>query len=159
MPALPVAGPVRGHPVAGEIHLYNPCALRHAAVVMMKKLLPWLLAPLLLGGCATTFTNLTPRQQVRNANHLYPVEVAFTTRQQSLRWETMQAFINVGSDFLPMRQTRLMSNRWEGLVPVARGTNVVHYRYKFDFKYNAVGQPPQNDSALSPEYTLRILEP
>ena len=44
-------------------------------------------------------------------------------------------------------------------VPVPDGMNVVHYRYKFDFKYNAVGEPPQNDSAISPEYTLRILEP
>ena len=126
---------------------------------MMKKLLPLLLAPLLLAGCSTTFTNLTPQRQVRNANHLYPVEVAFTTRQQSLRWDSIQAYINVGTDFLPMRQTRLMSNRWEGLVPVPDGSNVVHYRYKFDFKYNAMGEPPQNDSAISPEYTLRILAP
>ena len=124
----------------------------------MKKFLPCLLAPLLLAGCATTFTNLTPKQQVRNANHLYPVEVAFTTRQQSLRWESIQPFIKVGGDSLPMRQTRLMSNRWEGLVPVPAGTKVVNYRYKFDFKYNAIGEPPQDDSALSPEYTLRILD-
>ena len=125
---------------------------------MMKKFLPFLLAPLLLAGCATTFTNLTPQQQVRNANHLYPVEVAFTTRQQSLRWESIQPFIKVGADSLPMRQTRLMSNRWEGLVPVPAGAKVVNYRYKFDFKYNAIGEPPQDDSAISPEYTLRILD-
>jgi hypothetical protein len=50
-----------------------------------------------------------------------------------------------------------MTNRWEGLVPVPAGTNLVHYRYKFDFKYNAMGNP-QSDSALSKDYTLRIEE-
>lgn len=123
---------------------------------MWKKILPVLLAPLLLAGCGT-FTNLTPQRQVRNANNLYPVEVAFNTRQQSLRWESIQPFVNVGTDFYPMRPTLLMKNRWEGLVPVPPGTNTIRYRYKFDFKYNAVGDQPQNDSAISPEYSLRIL--
>jgi hypothetical protein len=50
-----------------------------------------------------------------------------------------------------------MTNRWEGLVPVPAGTNLVHYRYKFDFKYNAMGNP-KSDSALSKDYTLRIEE-
>lgn len=125
---------------------------------MLKKFLPVLLLPLLLTGCATTFTNLSPLRQVRNANHLYPVEVAFNSRQQSLRWETIQPMINIGTEFFPMRQTLRMTNRWEGLVPVPAGKNVVEYRYKFEFKYNAVGQPPQEDSALSPVYSLRIIE-
>jgi hypothetical protein len=125
---------------------------------MLKKFLPLLLVPLVLAGCATTFTNLTPQHQVRNANHLYPVEVAFTSRQQSLRWETIQPSVNVGTEFYPMRPTLLMTNRWEALVPVPAGKNVIQYRYKFDFKYNEFGQPPQNDSASSPQYTLRILD-
>ena len=114
------------------------------------------MVPLLLAGCAT-FTNLTPQRQVRNANNLYPVEVAFNTRQQSLRWDSIQPFVNVGPDFFPMRPTLLMNNRWEGLVPVPPGTNTIRYRYKFDFKYNVVGDQPQSDSAISPEYTLRVL--
>lgn len=124
----------------------------------MKKLLPVLLAPLLLAGCATTFTNLSPLQQVRNPNHLYPVEVALNSRQQSLRWESIQPFVNVGTEFYPMRPTKLMTNRWEALVPVPASQNNVHYRYKFDFRYNALGKPPQNDSATSPEFTLRIVD-
>jgi hypothetical protein len=63
----------------------------------------------------------------------------------------------VGANYYPMRSTSLMTNRWEGLLPVPAGVNMVHYRYKFDFKYNAMG-PARSDSALSPEYTLRILE-
>ena len=124
---------------------------------MSKKFLTALLLPLLLfvGGCTTLFTNLTPQHQERNPNHLYPVEVALESRQQTLRWESIQPQIVVGTEFYPMRPTLLMSNRWEGLVPVPAGTNLIHYRYKFDFKYNAMGNP-KSDSALSPDYTLRI---
>lgn len=117
------------------------------------------LALVLVAACGcTSFSNLTPRQQVRNPDGLYPVEVAFHSRRQSLRWDTIQAYVNVGTEFYPMRPTPLMSNRWEGLLPVPPGTNLVHYRYKFDFKYNAVGRPPQSDSAYSPYYRLRILD-
>jgi hypothetical protein len=124
---------------------------------MLKKALPLLLIPLLLMGCRATFTNLTPEQQFRNTNNLYSVEVALDSRQQSLRWESIKPQIVVGMDFYPMRPTLLMTNRWEGLVPVPSGTNLVHYRYKFDYQYNAMGNP-KPDSALSPEYTLRIIE-
>jgi len=124
---------------------------------MLKRLSLLVVLPLFLAGCTTTFTNLTPLQQSRNANNLYPVEVAFTTRQQSLRWDTIKPQIAVGNEYYPMRQTLLMTNRWEGLLPVAANTGVVHYRYKFDFIYNTMGTL-RPDSALSPEYTLRVLE-
>ena len=125
---------------------------------MLKRFLSLLILPLLVTGCATTFTNLSPQRQVRNTNNLYPVEVAFNSRQQSLRWETIKPMINIGNEFYPMRPTLRMTNRWDGLVPVPAGKNVTEYRYKFEFKYNAVGQPPQDDSALSPVYKLLILD-
>ena len=125
---------------------------------MLKRTLPLLLLPLLLAGCQATFTNLTPRQQVRNPENLYPVEVAFTTRQQTLRWQSIEPKIMVGTEMYPMQSTPIMTNRWEGLVPVPSDTSIVRYRYKFDFKNNAFGGPV-SDSAISPEYTLRILEP
>lgn len=121
-----------------------------------KKFFSLLLLPLLMGGCAATFTNLTPTRQTANSDNLYPVEVAFTTRQQSLRWESINPQIVVGTDVYPMRQTPLMTNRWEGLIPVAPGTSLIHYRYKFDFLDNSFGAP-KPDSAISPQYTLRIL--
>jgi len=126
---------------------------------MLKRTFQVLLLPfaLLLGGCASTFTNLTPQHQERNANNLYQVEVAMTSRQQSLRWESIKPQIVVGTEFFPMRPTPLMTNRWEGLVPVPAGTNLVHYHYKFDFLYNTMGTP-KPDSALSPDYTLRIVD-
>jgi hypothetical protein len=122
---------------------------------MMKKLLPLVWLPLVLAGCATTFTNLTPLQQPRNANNLYAVEVAFNSRQQTLRWETIQPQVVVGKDFYPMHPTPLMKNRWEALIPVPAGAGLVHYQYKFEFEYNALGKP-KADSANSPTYTLKI---
>ena len=125
---------------------------------MLKKMLPMLSLPLLLlAGCASSFTNLTPQHQVRNANNLYPVEVAFDSSRQALRWDSIKPQIVSGSEFYTMRPTLLMTNRWEGLVPVSPGTNIVHYRYKFDYDYNAMGAP-RSDSSLSREYSLRILD-
>jgi hypothetical protein len=124
---------------------------------MFKKSLPLLSLSLLLAGCATQLTNLTPQQQARNTNNLYAVEVAFDSRQQTIRWETIQPKIVVGTQFYDMRPTPFMTNRWEGLIPVRPETTIVHYRYKFDFSYNRMGKPG-NDNAVSKEYTLRIVE-
>ena len=124
---------------------------------MLRKNLLLSFLPLLLAGCAATLTNLTPLHQVRNANNLYPVEVALSSRQQTLRWQSIHPQIVVGTEFYEMRPTLLMTNRWEGLVPVPPGVNVVHYRYKFDYMENAFG-PPRPNSASSPEYTLRIVD-
>lgn len=120
-----------------------------------KKFLP-VLPALLLTGCAATFTNLTPLEQTRNANNLYPVEVAFNSQQQSLRWESLHPYVLVNGRLYDMRQTPLMTNRWEGFVPVPAGDNTVGYRYKFDYLYNNIGTPPKPDSAYSPQYKLQI---
>ncbi len=124
---------------------------------MLKKLVPLLLLPLLLAGCNATFTNLTPTTQTRNPQNLYPVEVALNSHQQSLRWQSIKPQILVGTESYPMRTTPLLTNRWEGLIPVPVGINLVHYRYKFDFDYNAMGKP-RSDSALSPEFTLQVVD-
>ncbi len=122
---------------------------------MLKRMLPLLFAPLLLAGCTATFTNLTPTQRTRSTNNLYQVEVAMNSRQESLRWDSIHPQIVVGNDYYPMRPTALMTNRWEGLVPVPPGVNQIHYRYKFDYSYNSLGTP-RNNSAMSPEYTLKV---
>jgi hypothetical protein len=124
---------------------------------MLKKCLSLLALSLLITGCASQFTNLTPQQRLRNENNFYLVEVAFKSRQQSLRWDSIQPYVVVGTNFYPMRPTLLMNNRWETLVPVPRGTNLVRYSYKFDFEYNAFGRR-KADSAISAEYSLQILD-
>jgi hypothetical protein len=139
--------------------LYNRESLRQARTMIMgRKILPLLVLALIATGCTTaTITNLTPQQQFRNQNGFYPVEAAFNSSQQSLRWSTIKPSVMVGSEYLPMRPTLLMTNRWEGFIPVPAGVNTVKYRFKFDFQYNALGAP-RDDSALSKEYILRIVE-
>jgi hypothetical protein len=124
---------------------------------MAKRFLPLFLLPLWLAGCSAHFTNLTPGQLPRNNNNLYPVEVAFQSRQQSLRWDSIKPQVVVGTDLYPMQPVQLMRNRWETLIPVPAGSNVVHYRFKFDYQYNAI-PARKADSAASTSYTLRITD-
>jgi hypothetical protein len=124
---------------------------------MWKKFLP-VLSVLLLAGCAGTFTRLTPLQQSRNANNLYPVEVAFNSQQQSLRWETIQPYVLVNGELYLLRPVPLVQNRWQGFVPVPAGVNSVDYRFKFNYKYNNLGSAPKSTSAVSPIYKLNIVD-
>ena len=126
---------------------------------MLKKFLP-LLPVLLLAGCAGpgTFTRLTPVQQPRNPDNLYPVEASFDSKQQSLCWDSIHAYVLVNGRALPMRQVPLVKNRWEGVVPVPAGAAGVNYRFKFDYLYNAFGKQPQPNSVTSKVYTLKVME-
>jgi hypothetical protein len=140
-----------------EIQLYKPTPFMSTWVIMLKKFLA-VLPLILLTGCATTFTRLTPLEQQRNSNNLYPVEVAFNSSQQSLRWDSIQPNVLVNGVLYPMRQVPMMQNRWDGFVPVLPGANSVSYRFKFDYTYNVFGQPPRPDSAFSPLYKLTIID-
>jgi hypothetical protein len=125
---------------------------------MLKKFLP-LLPVLLLAGCATaTFTRLTPAQQTRNSDNLYPVEAAFDSHQQSLRWDSIHAYVIVNGQPEPMRPVPLVKNRWEGVVHVPPGANSASYRFKFDYLYNNFGTKPQPNSVSSKNYTLKVVD-
>lgn len=124
----------------------------------LRKLLLFL-PVLLLAGCASgTFTRLTPNEQPRNANNLYPVETMFNSQQQSLRWDSIHAYVLVDGQPYTMRQVPMLPNRFEGLVPVPPTENTVRYRFKFDYLYNAFGTAPRPNSEFSKLYTLRILD-
>jgi hypothetical protein len=125
--------------------------------MIWKKFLP-LLPLLVLTGCAGTFTRLTPNQQPRNANNLYPVETVFNSSQQSLRWDSIQAYVLVNGALYPMRPVPIVQNRWEGLVPVPAGASGVSYRFKFDYEYNNFGTPPKPNSVFSPLYDLKVVD-
>src|SRR5271155_5246654 len=124
---------------------------------MWKKILP-LLPVLLLTGCAATFTRVTPLEQPRNPDNLYPVEVIFNSSQQSLRWDSIQPYVLVNGEPYSMRPVPMVQNRWEGLVPVPPSANDVSYRFKFDFQYNNFGTEPKPKSAYSPLYDLKIID-
>lgn len=122
---------------------------------MWKKTLLLLPALILVAGCAAVSTNISAQRQPRNPTDLYPVEVKFTSEQQSLRWDSIQATAIVGKETFPMRRTHLMSDRWEVLIPVPAGVSSVRYHYKFDYLYNGFGGP-RKGSASSKTYTLQI---
>jgi hypothetical protein len=123
----------------------------------MKKFL-LVLPALLLAGCASMFTRLTPLEQPRNPNNLYPVEVQFNSPQQSLRWDSIKPYVLVNGDLYPLRPVEMVQNRWEGFVPVPTGANAVGYRFKFDYLYNNFGTPPKPNSVWSPEYPFRVID-
>ena len=116
------------------------------------------LPALLITGCAGTFTNLTPLEQPRNANNLYPVEVAFTSPETAMLWDTIHPYVLVNGQLYDMHPTPLVTNRWEGFVPANPGDTSVTYRYKFDYKYNSFATQPKPSSAFSPSYNLQIGE-
>ena len=125
----------------------------------LKKFLP-LLPVLLVAGCASTasFTHMTPSHQPRNGDNLYPVEVAFSSQQQSIRWDSLQPHVLVQGQSYPLRPVPVVKNRWEGLIPVPPTLNAVTYRFKFDYLYNAFGKNPQPDSSWSPIYSLKVMD-
>ena len=125
---------------------------------MLKRILPALALALLLTGCAGTFTNLSATRQPRNANNLYSVGVAFHSRQQTLRWDSIKPYALVGKEAYPLQKTPIAENRWEGLIPVPAGTKEIEYRYKFEFDYNVMGGSPKPDSRVSSTYKLQILD-
>jgi len=139
--------------------LYKTAFFRHVLRMNLKKFLP-LLPILLLAGCSTTatFTRMTPSVQPRNADNLYPVEVAFDSSEQALRWDSVRPFVLVQGQAFPLRQVPVVKNRWEGLVPVPPGVNTVNYRFKFDYLYNTFGSEPKPNSVSSKVYTLKVVD-
>ena len=125
---------------------------------MLKRILPALALAVLLTGCAGTFTNLSATRQPRNANNLYPVGVAFHSRQQTLRWDSIKPFALIGKEAYQLQKTPIAEDRWEGLIPVPAGVKEIEYRYKFEFDYNVMGGSPKPDSRVSPTYKLQILD-
>ena len=123
----------------------------------MKKIL-LLLPMLLLAGCSTQFTRLTPLQQPRNANNFYPVEVQFDSSKQNLRWDSIKPYVLVDGELYPLHQVPLVNNRWEGFVSVPPTSNEVDFRFKFDYLYNTFGSDPKPNSAYSPLYKMKILD-
>jgi len=125
--------------------------------MILKKFLPVLPVLLLAAGCTSPkFTRLTPYEQPRNANNVYPVEVALNSSQQSLRWESIKPFVLVNGESFPLRPVPMVTNRWEGFVTVPPSTNIVVYRFKFDYLYNRFIKGPTPNSSYSQEYRLKV---
>lgn len=116
-----------------------------------------LAALVLLTGCATTITNLTPSHVPRTPDNLYPFEVALETSQATIRGDSVQAYVLIGTEMYPMRPVQILKNRWEAAVPVPASTNYLYYRYKLDYNYDRMGSPGKS-SRLSTTYQLEIVD-
>jgi hypothetical protein len=127
----------------------------------MKKLLSFvvlaLFSSLLLSGCTTTITNLTPSTQKRNANSLYTFEVVFDSTEQCIRDETITPYLLIGSQIYPMQHTLSIRNRWETLAPIPPDREYVSYQYKFNYDYNRIPRRGRT-SKLSPPYQVQIVD-
>ena len=111
----------------------------------------------ILCGCTTTISNLTPSRQPRNANNIYPFEVTYDTKEKVVREETIKPYVMIGAQLYPMEPAPMLKNRWEAQVPVGASTNVIYYRYKFDYQYDRIPTPGEG-SRLSPTYQLEIVD-
>ena len=67
----------------------------------------------------------------------------------------MKPLVIFNKQAFPMNRTRLVEGRWETLIPIPVGTQVVNYHFKFDYNYNAI-MMRNADSKLSPPYQLKI---
>ena len=123
-----------------------------------RKLWLLLILPVLMAGCtAPSVTNLTPSRLPKKDNGLYPFEVLWDSRQQSLVKDSMKAYVVIGYDQFEMQRVPRLTNRWETLVPLAADKSIVTYHYKFDYEYLAI-PTRRSDSKTSKYYQLQILE-
>jgi len=116
-----------------------------------------LVSSLLLAGCTTTITNLTPTTQKRNPNGLYPFEVELDTREHCIKEESLKPYVLIGNQAYPMEPTPMLKNRWETVVPIAGNQEFVNYRYKFNYDVRSFGKP-EPSSRMSPSYQVQVLD-
>jgi hypothetical protein len=144
-----------------QFETLHPHRVVQPSAAAMKKTLSSLgavlLSCLLLTGCTTTITNLTPSTAKRNPNGLYPFEVELDTRDNCIKKDTFQPFVQVGTQIYPMDQTLGLKNRWETLVPVPANREFVSYRYKFNYSVRSIPEPTPS-SKLSRPFQLQILD-
>jgi hypothetical protein len=123
----------------------------------MKRFLPLAMLCLLVTGCTTTLTNLTPRQQTRNPNGLYPLEVMWESSAADIVKDTIKGYVVVGLDAYPMQRSPMLTNRWEAFLPVPGDKNVVNYRFKFDYQFVTI-PVRRPGSKMSEPYQLQIVD-
>lgn len=127
-------------------------------MALNRKIFAFGLLALGLTGCtSSTIINLTPSQQARNDSGLYLVEAEWKSNQRSIRYDTLAPKVVIGTNEYTMRQTQLLTNRWEALIPVPKDEKHLNYHYKFDFKFTTV-PAKLNDSKVSPPYQLNVVD-
>jgi uncharacterized protein YcfL len=113
-----------------------------------------LLAAFALSGC-TSITNLTPRQYTRRADGLYPFELQWNSRQQSIVRESLKPTVLIEGQTYPMELVQGMTNRWETMIAIPATEKLVNYRFRMDYEYYDFGKRGV-DNRLSSPATLTI---
>lgn len=110
-------------------------------------------------GCSSTITNLTPSALPRDPTGLYHFEAEWTSTQRSreLRADTIRAYVVADQKAYPMERVQQMKDRWEADIPIAPGTNVLYYQYKWDYATAGFGKAVPN-SLRSQTYRLEIVD-
>lgn len=121
---------------------------------MLKKILMVSAVALLFTGCASV-TNLTPSQMPRSESGMYPFELMFNSNATSLARDSVQPYLIMDGEHIPMERTPLLTNRWEVLAPVPAGRNLVNYQFKVNYQYKSLGKRKEN-SVLSTPYDLKV---
>ena len=125
---------------------------------MNKNVFALLLLPLLVAGCSSVITNLTPTTYPRDASGFYRVEAEWKSKRESIRNNSFNPSVVVATQTYLMRPVPLVKDRWEGFVPVPPNEDILYYHFKFDFQVNSFSQP-HPDSLLSSDYPLKIVAP
>jgi hypothetical protein len=120
----------------------------------LKKLLPLGALALFITGCSSV-TNLTPRNYARKPDNLYHFEMQLDSRQQSIRWDSIKAFVKIGKEEIPMERVHRMGNRWEATVPLPAAENIINYYYKLYFEFDDFGQRGK-DTIISGTYKVEL---
>jgi len=100
---------------------------------------------------------MTPRATPRTADGWYTIEAQWDSSQQTVRQETIEPWVVVGTELYPMQRVPLLTNRWEAAIPVPDGQRFVNYRLKFDYRYNTFGLA-QPDSKSTATYVLEVVD-
>ncbi|MFO1459204.1 MAG: hypothetical protein U1G08_07315 [Verrucomicrobiota bacterium] len=114
-----------------------------------------LLAVLVASGCASHFTNLTPRSAVPVRTDVYHFEVQWDTSRRGANTPSVKAYVMIDETLFPMNRITGINDRWEADVPVPTAKPVISYRYKFDYTYPTLSQPAAQ-SDLSTPYFLDL---
>jgi hypothetical protein len=109
-------------------------------------------------GCtSTSLTNLTPRQQTRNANGLYPVEALWESNQATVVSNSIKGFVVVGENAYPMERSPMLPTRWETVLPVPADKDHVNFRFRFDYEYLQI-QKRSGGNVWSAPYQMQIVD-
>ena len=99
----------------------------------LRPIVAALLGAVLLAGCASEVSNLTPRAVPISQTRTYPVEVTWDSARRGVKNDEMKAWVMVDQALYPMTRVPNTVNRWEARIPVPEGKTYVPYKFKFEY--------------------------